>query len=99
MSSSGGANKRNRPPANFEFGSIARSGNGSKQINKNAPRNKSDVAWSHGTCIDGNTRKIKCNYCEKVISGSIYRLKLHLAITQKDVGACKTVTDEVKKQM
>ncbi|RYQ96178.1 hypothetical protein Ahy_B08g091768 [Arachis hypogaea] len=29
----------------------------------------------------------------------VYRLKHHLAGTQKDVGACTTVSDEVKKQM
>ena len=90
MSSSGGANEGNRPSANSESGIRS----GSKQINKNAFGNKSDVAWSHGTCIDGNARKIICNYHEKVKTGSIYR-----AGAQKDVGACRASTDEAEKEM
>lgn len=31
--------------------------------------------------------------------GGVYRLKHHLAGSQRDVGACKAVSDEGKKEM
>lgn len=77
-------------------------GNGNvsgKVVRKNAPGNRSDAGWAHGYPIEGDARKIKCKYCEKVISGGVYRLKHHLAGTQKDVGSCTAVSDEVKKKM
>jgi len=66
---------------------------------KNAPGNRSDIAWKHCNSVGGDTRKLQCKYCQKVVTGGVYRLKHHLAGTQKDVGACKDVTDEVKKEM
>ena len=33
------------------------------------------------------------------MTGGVYRLKHHLACTKKDVGACPSVPDEVKKLM
>lgn len=44
-------------------------------------------------------KKIKCKYCLKVVTRGIYRLKHHLAGTQKDVEACRGVIDEVRKEM
>ena len=51
-----------------ESGSVAAGSGSSKKLPKNAPRNRSDIAWNHGISVDGNTRKIKCKYCEKVIT-------------------------------
>ena len=99
MPSSGYDSEGNRPSAEFESANNAGSGSGSTKFNKNALGNKSDVAWSHGTCVVGTSRKIKCNYYEKVTTESIYRVKHRLARTQKDVGACRAANDKVKKQM
>ena len=61
------------------------SGSGSKKVQrKNAPRNKSDIWWQHGYKVENDSKKIKCKYCEKIIMGSIYRLKHHLAYIKKD---------------
>ncbi|XP_068466227.1 uncharacterized protein [Phaseolus vulgaris] len=65
---------------------------------KNAPGNMSDVAWKHCISVAGDTRQLQCKYCQKVLIGRVYRLKHHLASTQKDVGACKDAPDEVKKE-
>ena len=66
---------------------------------KNALGSRTDMAWKHGICIDGDPRKIQCKFCQKTITGGVYRLKHHLAGTQKEVVACKSVTDEVKGEM
>jgi hypothetical protein len=67
--------------------------------NRNKAGMKTDIAWNHGVAIDGTGRKIKCKYCGKIVSGGVYRLKHHLAGTNKDVEACPTVPIEVKVQM
>ncbi|KAG6467383.1 hypothetical protein ZIOFF_074788 [Zingiber officinale] len=71
----------------------------SKRLVVNAPGNRSDPGWKHGIAVDENPKKVQCKYCQKVINGGIYRLKHHLAGTQKDVGACKAVSDDVRKEM
>ncbi|XLR35127.1 hypothetical protein S83_063027, partial [Arachis hypogaea] len=65
----------------------------------NALGSRTDVGWEHGISVGEDGKKIQCKYCHKIFSGGVYRLKHHLAGTQKDVGACTTVSDEVKKQM
>jgi len=44
-------------------------------------------------------RNVKCKYCEKVKISGMYQLKHHLARTSKNVGACITVLENVKKLM
>ncbi|RYR14782.1 hypothetical protein Ahy_B04g071478 [Arachis hypogaea] len=70
-----------------------------KKVAKNALGSRTDVGWEHGISVGEDGKKIQCKYCHKIFSGGVYRLKHHLAGTQKDVGACTTVNDEVKKQM
>ncbi|MED6119953.1 hypothetical protein PIB30_016543 [Stylosanthes scabra] len=43
-------------------------GGASKKIAKNAPGNRSDKAWKHGISVDGDAKKIKCKYCDKVVT-------------------------------
>ncbi|XLR62215.1 hypothetical protein S83_012887, partial [Arachis hypogaea] len=43
----------------------------------------SDEAWKHGISIDGDAKKIKCKYCDKVVTGGVYRLKHYLTETKK----------------
>lgn len=60
---------------------------------------RTDITWKHGVSVDGGTRKIRCNYCAKVLIGGVYRLKHHLAGTQVNVYVYKSVPDAVKVQM
>lgn len=48
--------------------------------------------------VEGNKRKVKCNYCPKVV-GSITRFKEHLAIIGTDVTGCPNVDSEVSEKM
>ncbi|QHO24890.1 uncharacterized protein DS421_12g376240 [Arachis hypogaea] len=66
----------------------------SKKIAKNTAGNRSDKAGKHGISVDGDAKKIKCKYCDKVVTGGVYRLKHHLAGTKKDVEPCMGVSDE-----
>nr|KYP55512.1 hypothetical protein KK1_001724 [Cajanus cajan] len=60
---------------------------------------KTDVAWKYDVSVDGDARKVRCKFCEKTFTGGDYRLKHHLAGTSKDVGACRSVPEDVKKEM
>jgi len=51
--------------------------------------------WNHCVSLDGKAINVKCNYCEKVLSGATYRLKHHLVRTSKDVGACVVPEDVI----
>ncbi|XLT05797.1 hypothetical protein HN51_044546 [Arachis hypogaea] len=66
---------------------------------KNATGNRSDIGWKHGIDVQGNGKKVKCNYCSKTISGGIYRFKHHLAGTKEDSEPCASVPEEVKAVM
>ena len=70
-----------------------------KSRSKNAPGNRSDIGWKHGFDINGNGRKVKCNYCSKIVSGGIFRFKHHLAGTREDSEPCASVSDEIKNLM
>ncbi|XP_061374524.1 uncharacterized protein LOC133316764 [Gastrolobium bilobum] len=70
-----------------------------KQKAKNAPGNRSDIGWKYGMPLNELGTKIQCKYCPKKVSGGVYRFKHHLAGTKKDVEACPSVPDEVKKEM
>ncbi|RYR29168.1 hypothetical protein Ahy_B01g053486 [Arachis hypogaea] len=71
----------------------------SKKITKNTAENRSDKAWKYGISVDGDAKKIKCKYCDKVVIGGVYRLKHHLAGIKKDAEPCMCIFDEVKKDM
>jgi hypothetical protein len=66
---------------------------------KNSSGNRLDVGWQHGIYIDKNSRKVQCKYCQKIISGGIFRFKQHLACTRKDVGPCQQVPENVKQMI
>ncbi|KAH1148002.1 hypothetical protein GYH30_042913 [Glycine max] len=63
---------------------------------KNAPGNRIDIGWKHGTDVLGNGKKVKCNYCSKINNEGIFRFKHHLAGTRWDSESCASVPDEVK---
>ena len=63
---------------------------------RNYPGNRCDIGWKHGTDVDGNDRRVQCNYCAKIVHGGIYRFINHLACTKIDVEACLNVPEEVR---
>ncbi|KAJ8748653.1 hypothetical protein K2173_008098 [Erythroxylum novogranatense] len=54
-----------------------------------------DPGWDHGTAQDERKKKVKCNYCGKIVSGGIFRLKQHLARVSGEVTHCDKVPEEV----
>ncbi|KAI5433690.1 hypothetical protein KIW84_020818 [Lathyrus oleraceus] len=38
-----------------------------KTLPKNAPGNRTDMAWKHGIADPDNPRKIQCKYCQKKV--------------------------------
>ncbi|KAI3524005.1 hypothetical protein L1887_02587 [Cichorium endivia] len=58
-----------------------------------------DPGWDHGTAQDAKKKKVRCNYCGKVVSGGIYRLKQHLARVSGEVTYCEKAPEEVCLKM
>ncbi|CAO2816083.1 unnamed protein product [Amaranthus hypochondriacus] len=58
-----------------------------------------DIGWSFGKAVDGNKKKIQRNFCGKVVTGGITRLKQHLAHKKGDVAPCSMVSGEVRRDM
>lgn len=58
-----------------------------------------DPGWDHGVAQDERKKKVKCNYCGKIVSGGIYRLKQHLARISGEVTYCKKAPEEVYMKM
>ncbi|XP_010505273.1 PREDICTED: uncharacterized protein LOC104782129 isoform X1 [Camelina sativa] len=54
-----------------------------------------DPGWEHGVAQDERKKKVKCNYCNKIVSGGINRFKQHLARIPGEVAPCKTAPEEV----
>ncbi|MQL71481.1 hypothetical protein Taro_003804 [Colocasia esculenta] len=57
-----------------------------------------DPAWAHGIVVDMARRKVQCKYCDRVLSGGIFRLKQHLAGIKGEVAPCSRVPAEVRMQ-
>lgn len=72
---------------------------GKAKVQKNAPGARTDMAWDHGVSVEGDSKKIKCKYCAKIITGGVYRFKHHLGCTRLNVVVCPAVPDDVKKKM
>jgi RNase P subunit RPR2 len=66
---------------------------------KNAPGNKSDIAWQYAISIDEKSRRVMCKLCKHEYSGSAYRIKHHLAGTNRNVKPCTQCPPELRKQM
>lgn len=58
-----------------------------------------DPGWEHGIAQDEKKKKVKCNYCGKIVSGGIYRLKQHLARVSGEVTYCNKAPEEVYFRM
>ncbi|CAD6257414.1 unnamed protein product [Miscanthus lutarioriparius] len=58
-------------------------------------RNSDDVGWEYRVLVDANNKdKVKCNLCDKVVQGGIYRLKQHVAHEGQNATKCKARTSE-----
>ncbi|KAH1193083.1 hypothetical protein GmHk_19G054192 [Glycine max] len=91
MSGSGNESNSSNTNIGTSIGAASRS--------KNAPRNRIDIGWKHGTNVLGNGKKVKCNYCSKINNGGIFRFKHHLAGTRWDSEPCASLPEEVKMLM
>ncbi|XP_008223502.1 PREDICTED: uncharacterized protein LOC103323294 isoform X1 [Prunus mume] len=58
-----------------------------------------DPGWEHGMAQDERKKKVKCNYCGKIVSGGIYRLKQHLARVSGEVTYCDKAPEDVYMSM
>ncbi|WZZ28873.1 hypothetical protein YC2023_012274 [Brassica napus] len=58
-----------------------------------------DPGWEHGVALDERKKKVKCNYCGKIVSGGIYRLKQHLARISGEVTYCDKSPEDVSLRM
>ncbi|CAI0467590.1 unnamed protein product [Linum tenue] len=58
-----------------------------------------DPGWEHGIAQDDRKKKVKCNYCGKIVSGGIYRLKQHLARVSGEVTYCDKAPEDVYLKM
>jgi hypothetical protein len=54
-----------------------------------------DPGWEHCVAQDEKKKRVKCNYCEKIISGGINRFKQHLARIPGEVAYCDKAPEEV----
>ncbi|MQL73241.1 hypothetical protein Taro_005585 [Colocasia esculenta] len=69
------------------------------QSSSNPP--SADPAWAHGIVVDMARRKVQCKYCNRVLSGGVWRLKQHLAGIKGEnnfVGHCKQVEGLLQKR-
>ncbi|KAK2420281.1 hAT dimerization domain-containing protein [Trifolium repens] len=66
---------------------------------KNAAGNKSDIAWQYAISIDEKSRRVMCKLCKHEFSGTAFRIKHHLAGTNKDVKVCTNCPPELRQQM
>jgi hypothetical protein len=47
--------------------------------------------------LDVKSRRVKCKFCELIVTGPAYRRMHHLAGTHRDVQSCQMVPPDVKK--
>lgn len=61
--------------------------------------NRTDPTWKYSKRHDDNKFKFTCNFCNKVVTGSVYRVKLHLAGGYPDVTSCPNCPEPVKEEI
>ncbi|MQL88420.1 hypothetical protein Taro_020985 [Colocasia esculenta] len=66
------------------------------QSSSNRP--SADLAWTHCTVVDMGRRKVQCRYCNRVLSGGVWRLKQHPAGIKGEVVSCSRVSSEIRIQ-
>ncbi|OMO71291.1 putative Zinc finger, BED-type [Corchorus capsularis] len=52
-----------------------------------------------GEAVDGQRSRVRCSFCDRVITGRITRFKEHLAAKKGNVAACEKVSSHVRKEV
>lgn len=70
-------------------------------MSRQSRNQEEDTGWQHGTMIDKDRYKTRCNYYEKEMKGGgIIQLKEHLADGQyRGVSCCKHVPPKIMRLM
>ncbi|KAL0906544.1 hypothetical protein M5K25_025046 [Dendrobium thyrsiflorum] len=62
-----------------------------------------DPSWKYSVQVDVGGEKtyvyLKCNFCGKVVKGSVTRMKEHLSCSHKNVAPCASVPNNVKDEI
>ena len=58
-----------------------------------------DFGWKFATPISNNRSKMTCNFCGRVVTSGITRLKQHLARIEGDITPCPKVPRAVREDM
>ncbi|KAL6545254.1 hypothetical protein OROGR_009128 [Orobanche gracilis] len=53
-----------------------------------------DVAWKYRALSEGSSVRLCCNFCGKVTTGGVFRMKEHLVGGKRNATACTKVTEE-----
>ncbi|KAI8551645.1 hypothetical protein RHMOL_Rhmol06G0202200 [Rhododendron molle] len=61
--------------------------------------NRTDPAWKYSKRHEDNKFRFTCNFCDKVVTGSVYRVKLHLVGGYPDVTSCPNCPEPVKEEI
>ncbi|MQM07231.1 hypothetical protein Taro_040071 [Colocasia esculenta] len=75
---------------------MAAEGGAAPQSSSNPP--SADPAWAHCIVVDMGRTKVQYKYCNRVLSGGVWRLKQHLAGIKGEVAPCSRVSSEVRIQ-
>ena len=59
-----------------------------------------DVAWKYSaTVVEGNSVRLRCNFCGKVTTGGVFRMKEHLMGGRRNAKGCTKVSEEVRQEV
>ncbi|OMO61529.1 putative Zinc finger, BED-type, partial [Corchorus olitorius] len=58
-----------------------------------------DFGWKWGEAVDGQRSRVRCTFCDRVITGGITRFKEHLAAKKGNVAPCDQVSSHVRKEV
>ncbi|KAL5764322.1 hypothetical protein ACOSP7_016678 [Xanthoceras sorbifolium] len=82
--------------ANTNIRSEGATSNSNESVMK---RKSDDIGWDYGKLVDpSNYDRVRCNYCGKIFSGGVHRLKQHIGHIAGNVSRCpkSTKEDQVK---
>ncbi|OMP03929.1 putative Zinc finger, BED-type [Corchorus olitorius] len=65
--------------------------------NKGPPSD--DFGWKWGEAVDGQRSRVRCTFCDRVITGGITRFKEHLAAKKGNVASCYQVSSHIRKEV
>lgn len=60
---------------------------------------RSDPGWKYCTPVEGGTNRVRCNFCDKIMTAGITRGKEHLMGKRGKVAPCKKCPPDVKEEL